>query len=96
MEGKRSKTDINKALEYLTRKKKNVNKDTKNSKAAAGPPSRVVFSIPQPPTPPGGNRASYSAVGDKHEGGIAFLGLKVHTGVFEFQGVIRSTESKQC
>lgn len=95
MEGKHSKADINKALDYLMLMNKNVNENTKNVKAAADPPSRVVFSIPQPPTPPGENRTSSSAVGDKHEGGMAFLGLKVQVGVFGFQGAIRSTESKK-
>ena len=77
MEGKRSAADINKALENLKRNN-NVIDNTKYMKAVNGPPSRVVFSVPQPPTPPGWNQAP-STVGSKREGGMAFLGLKVQS-----------------
>lgn len=76
MEGKRSKKEMDEALDSRTRKKTNVNKSTKNVIPAAGFPLSVVFSMSQPPTSPGEDRASY-ADGENHEGGIAFLGLKV-------------------
>lgn len=104
MGGKRSAKDIDKALAIRKRKdikkngknNKNINENAKPVTAVASLPSRVVFSMPQPPTSPRGNDAASPAAA-KNDGGMAFLGLKViWLGVAENRGGVCSTKFLKC